>query len=62
MDAIVERCTDAETGARNIDLIINVNLLPKLSSFVLSTMSDGNVPDGIHLKLDENNEFAMDLS
>jgi type VI secretion system protein VasG len=62
LDAIVERCTDAETGARNIDLIINVNLLPKLSSFVLSTMSDGNVPDGIHLKLDENNEFAMDLS
>ena len=62
LDAIVERCTDAETGARNIDLIINVNLLPKLSSFVLSTMSDGNIPEGIHLKLDENNEFAMDLS
>ena len=61
LDAVVERCNDAETGARNIDLILNVNLLPKLSSFVLSTMSDGNVPEEIHLKLDENQEFMMEL-
>jgi type VI secretion system protein VasG len=61
VDQIVERCHDAETGARNIDLIINVNLLPKLSAFVLAAMSEGVVPKGINLKLDDNSEFDMEI-
>lgn len=61
VDQIVERCRDAETGARNIDLIINVNLLPKLSAFVLAAMSEGKVPKGIFLKLDDNSEFDMEI-
>ncbi len=59
VEQIVERCKDAETGARNIDLIINVNLLPKLSAFVLQALSSGEVPAEIGLSLDENKEFAM---
>ncbi len=57
---IVDRCHDSETGARNIDFIINVNLLPKLSSFVLQAMnSGGSMPSKITLTI-ENGEFAME--
>ena len=61
VDKIVERCHDAETGARNIDFIINVNLLPKLSSFVLQSMAQGNsMPETISVGIDGDGEFSIE--
>jgi type VI secretion system protein VasG len=38
---IVERCLDVETGARNIDFVINDAILPLLSAKVLERLSEG---------------------
>lgn len=62
VEKITERCTDSETGARNIDFIINVNLMPKLSSFVLQCMTDGSMPKAINLKIGDDGEFDMTVT
>jgi type VI secretion system protein VasG len=41
IQTIAARCTEVETGARNIDHIINRTLLPELSAEFLSRMVDG---------------------
>lgn len=41
IDAILERCVEADTGARNVDKILNRTLLPELSAEFLSKMASG---------------------
>lgn len=38
VDVITKKCTEAETGARNIDYIINRNMLPRMSNEILNTL------------------------
>jgi type VI secretion system protein VasG len=41
VDAIAERCTEVDTGARNVDKILNKTLLPELSGEFLNVMAEG---------------------
>ncbi len=41
VDAIAARCTEVDTGARNVDKILNKTLLPELSSEFLNAMAEG---------------------
>jgi type VI secretion system protein VasG len=61
IDAIAERCTEVETGARNVDHIISGTLLPKISSEILQQMSTGSMPDKIIVKLDDKGDFAFEF-
>lgn len=40
VEAIVSRCTEVETGARNIDHIVNKTLLPDIATEILSRMHE----------------------
>ena len=42
VDAIAARCTEVDTGARNVDKILNRTLLPELSAEFLSHMVEGH--------------------
>ena len=55
---VVERCLDAETGARNIDFVINESILPLLSSRILLRMSEGAALSGVTLAV-ERGEIAV---
>ena len=59
IDAIVARCQEAETGARNADHIIREHLLPVLASRVLSHLADGDMPDALLIELDASGDFAV---
>lgn len=59
IEQIAARCTEVETGARNIDHIINRTLLPHISTAILETMTTGNQPNRLHLDLDENGGFRF---
>ncbi|MEY4504328.1 MAG: hypothetical protein RL154_621, partial [Pseudomonadota bacterium] len=62
LDAIVKRCDDPETGARNIDFVINKNVLPSLSRAILSAMSkDTNIQNAI-LNVDSDGKFVLDIN
>src|SRR4029077_11554676 len=41
LDAIASRCTDVDSGARNVDHIVTRTLLPELSQEFLSRMAAG---------------------
>jgi type VI secretion system protein VasG len=58
---IAARCTEVETGARNIDHIINRTLLPELSSEFLSRMVDGGSIKRVHIGVDGEGKFVYEL-
>ncbi len=39
--AVLERCTEVDSGARNVDNILNGTLLPEIAGAVLARMADG---------------------
>jgi len=41
IQVILDRCTEVDTGARNVDKILNRTLLPELSGEFLARMADG---------------------
>ena len=57
--SIAERCTTTETGARNVDHIINGSLLPELSTKILEEMATGHVPGGIRIGVDGAGAFTF---
>ncbi|MEZ4473367.1 MAG: type VI secretion system ATPase TssH [bacterium] len=58
LDTITRRCTMAETGARNIDYIINGSLLPRISTEVLEQMAEGALPDTLRIGV-EDGQFTF---
>jgi type VI secretion system protein VasG len=56
---IAARCTEVETGARNIEYILNGNVLPRLSREILGHMSDNAMPSAVTLSVDEQGEFNI---
>ncbi|WP_299497188.1 type VI secretion system ATPase TssH [uncultured Shewanella sp.] len=58
VDQIAERCTDVETGARNIDFILNGSILPELSRQVLAQMGQGEMPEVVTLNI-QKGEFTF---
>ena len=59
VEAITARCTEVETGARNIEYILNGNVLPRLSQTILLHMSEGGMPAKVHLDVDESGGFTF---
>ncbi len=59
VEQIVKRCTEVETGARNIDHIINRNLLPRLANEMLVQMSQENLADTLEVRIDDNGDFEI---
>jgi len=61
-DALIEevsrRCTEVESGARNVDNILTNTLLPDISKQLLGTLAEGNKPEAIHVTIGEDGAFA----
>ena len=56
---IAERCTEIETGARNIDFILRSSLLPQLSQTILTRMTEGVMLSAIRLGMDAEGAFTI---
>jgi len=61
IETIAARCTEVDTGARNIDHILRGTLIPQLSSAILEQMAEGNVLDKLTLDVDEESNFTTDF-
>ena len=62
IDQVARRCTEVETGARNIDYIIAGNILPKLSMEILGAMGSGELPETVTLGVGEDGQFTITFS
>ena len=57
---IAARCTEVESGARNIEYILSRGLLPRLSSQVLAWMADGAAIGAVRIALDADGQFVFE--
>ena len=51
VEAIASRCTEVDSGARNIDHILSHTLLPELSRELLTRMAEGNELNKVNVAL-----------
>ncbi|MFD1215803.1 type VI secretion system ATPase TssH [Microbulbifer celer] len=58
---IVARCQESDTGARNIEVILNRTLLPSLASECLDRMAKGEEITEIHVGATEEGEFSYNV-
>ncbi len=59
LDYIVSLSNTIDTGARNIDLIINTNIMPKLSKYILNCSIEDVKLNTINLSIDETNQVSI---
>jgi type VI secretion system protein VasG len=59
VELISQRCTEVESGARNIDHIINGTLLPLISTEILERMGMGTLTDSLKVELDPENNLRL---
>ncbi|MGQ7957940.1 type VI secretion system ATPase TssH [Pseudomonas sp. SP16.1] len=57
LDLVVSRCTEAESGGRQIDAILTNSLLPDLSREFLGRLLEGKPLAGVHIGT-ENGQFS----
>ncbi len=57
VSAIVQRCTESDTGARAADNILSNNVLPTLSMLILERMVDERPFTNAHIALADNGHF-----
>jgi type VI secretion system protein VasG len=62
VDRITARCTEVETGARNIDHILRGNVLPLLSREIVARLGEGTMPSGVHLGLAGDGSFRIEFA
>jgi len=58
VDQITARCTEVETGARNIDHIVNRTLLPEIATEILTRMSEAEQPTRLMVDIAEDGRFT----
>jgi type VI secretion system protein VasG len=61
VDSIADRCTEVESGARNVDHILTQNLLPALSGEILSRMVTGQNISRVHVYTGEEGQFSFNI-
>ncbi|KWD71030.1 type VI secretion system ATPase TssH [Burkholderia ubonensis] len=57
VDAVLARCTEVDSGARNVDHILNGTLLPEIAGHVLGRIADGAAIARIAVRADEAGAF-----
>jgi type VI secretion system protein VasG len=57
IDAVAERCTEVESGARNVDNILTNTLLPDLSRLLLTQIVEGRRPSRIEVTVSAEGGF-----
>ena len=62
VSSIVKRCTEVESGARNVDHILTGTLLPQVSAEMLSRMVAGNALSRVHVSADASRGFQYDIA
>jgi type VI secretion system protein VasG len=59
VNQIAARCTEVETGARNIDYIVSGSIMPRMSQEILTRMAGEEMPAHVHLKISEDGTFDI---
>jgi type VI secretion system protein VasG len=58
IEEVAHRCTEVESGARNVDNILTNTLLPDISRQLLGRIAEGLRPEAIHVGIGEDGSFV----
>ncbi len=58
VDEVAKRCTEVESGARNVDNILTNTLLPQISRRLLAGMAEGHKLSTIHVSVGADSSFV----
>ncbi|HEX5438698.1 MAG TPA: type VI secretion system ATPase TssH [Gemmatimonadaceae bacterium] len=58
VEQVAQRCTEVESGARNVDNILTNTLLPEISVLLLERLAAGEPLEAITVGVGENGEFS----
>jgi type VI secretion system protein VasG len=58
IEEVAGRCTEVESGARNVDNILTNSLLPDISRQILGRMAEGERIHAINVNVGENGQFV----
>ena len=61
VDAVAKRCTEVESGARNVDHILTRTLLPEISKEFLARMANGEAIGKVHVTVGTNGGFQYEI-
>ncbi len=61
IQALLARCTEVDSGARNVDHLLNATLLPAIATTVLSRMAEGRAISRIKVGVRSTGEFTYDI-
>ena len=62
LDTIVARCTEHESGARNIENILKRGLLAELSQLLLERSAEGQEINMIKVTADKEKDYAFEIN
>ena len=62
VEAVLARCTEVDSGARNVDNILNGTLLPEVAESVLARMAEGGSIERIAVTADEEGKFGYSIA
>lgn len=62
IELILARCTEVDSGARNIDHILSGTVLPQLASHLLTYMVDGKTPSHIHMTVSADDQIQYEIT
>jgi type VI secretion system protein VasG len=58
VEGVAARCTEVESGARNVDNILTNTLLPEVSKLLLEQMVAGNKPSRLEIRIGDDGELV----
>lgn len=61
-DAVLARCTEVDSGARNIDQILEASVLPGMASALLARLADALPVTQVHAGVDAGGQFVCTLN
>ena len=61
VEELAKRCTESETGARNVDHILRSTLTPMIARGLLERMAEGEEPAGVEVSIAPSGEWRVDI-
>jgi type VI secretion system protein VasG len=61
VDEVARRCTEVESGARNVDNILTNTLLPEVSRLLLERIVEGSKPGWVRVGIGADGAFEYSL-
>jgi type VI secretion system protein VasG len=61
LEAVLARCTEVDSGARNVDSILNGTLLPDIADAVLARMAEGTAVSKVKASANRHGQFKLTI-